>query len=324
MTFDTSSLNNNANFIQPLILVTDEDPRMRRQWRIWLEKDAYRVEEATDCASCLVAYAKYHPDLVMLEMGLSDQDGLQCCEQLHHLSGGEYTPLLILTDEIDDSAIERAFALGIADYIPKPVHWSLLRHRLRRLLAQAQQYRRLEAENQQLTRLASLDSLTRIANRRRFDDHLDSMWRQMIREQDWLSIILGDVDFFKAYNDAYGHPSGDQCLQRIAAALYQCCRRPLDLVARYGGEEFGIVLPKTKLNGALTLGARMQTAIGQLQIPHQESHIDPFVTMSFGVATLRPGLNMSTDGLLEATDKALYTAKSLGRNQVYGHEIYEA
>jgi diguanylate cyclase (GGDEF)-like protein len=310
-----------SKMLRSLILVVDDDHSVRTQLRLWLEQDGYRVVEAANGATCLAAYSEYHPDLVLLAIVLPDQDGLQCCEQLHCLSGGEYTPILMIGGLTDDSTIERAFELGVLDYIVKPLRWSLLRHQLRRLLEQAEKSRRLESENQQLTRLATLDSLTRIPNRRRFDEHLDAMWRQMIREEDWLAAVLGDVDFFKPYNDIYGHLAGDHCLQNIAQALSQCCRRPIDLVTRYGGEEFGVILPKTDLEGALKVATAMEQAVRALNLPHESSKIADRVTMSFGVAALFPTTNSIPDTLLEATDRALYKAKSQGRACVFGIEV---
>ncbi len=291
------------------------------QLRHWLEAEGYRVVEAADGAACLSAYEQEHPDLVLLDIILPDQDGLECCKQIQRMSGGSYTPILMMTGCEDEASINRAFAWGAMDYIVKPIAWSILRHRLRRLLQDSRRNRNLETENQQLMRLATLDSLTQIPNRRRFDEHLDAMWRQMVREGGLISMVIGDVDFFKAYNDTYGHPSGDQCLQTIAKALSRCCHRPLDLVARYGGEEFGIILPQTDLKGALNLTASMKVAIEALQLPHRESLVDDFVTMSFGAAAVRPSVNMWSGLLLEATDELLYKAKAAGRKQTCGIEI---
>ncbi|WP_404786820.1 diguanylate cyclase domain-containing protein [Altericista sp. CCNU0014] len=309
------------DLLKSLILIVDDDRLVRMQLRVWLEADGYRVVEASDSASCLAAYEQYHPDLVLLDLVLPDRNGLDCCAQIYGMSGGSYTPIVVLTECEDEQSIERAFALGVADYVTKPIPWLIFRHRLRRFLEESQKNRRLETENQQLTRLATLDGLTRIPNRRRFDEHLDAMWRQMVREEDWIAIAIGDVDFFKAYNDTYGHLAGDRCLQQIAETLRQCCYRPLDLVARYGGEEFSIVLPQTNLAGALSLAERLRVAIDTLKIPHSGSEVDGIVTMSFGVAAARPDVNMWADLLLEATDAALYKAKSLGRHQAYGVKL---
>lgn len=315
------SSSNSFNLLKSLILVVDDDRAVRMQLRHWLEAEGYRIVEAEDGAACLSAYERHHPDLVLLDIILPDQDGLECCKQLQCMSGGSYTPILMMTGCEDEASINRAFDWGAVDYIVKPIAWPILRHRLRRLLQDSRRNRNLETENQQLMRLATLDSLTQIPNRRRFDEHLDAMWRQMVREGGLISMVIGDVDFFKAYNDTYGHPTGDQCLQTIAKALSQCCHRPLDLVARYGGEEFSIILPQTDLKGALNLTARMKLAIEALQIPHRESLVDNFVTMSFGAAAAQPSVNMWSGLLLEATDEALYKAKAAGRKQTCGVEI---
>ncbi len=286
------SSSSSFNLLKSLILVVDDDRAVRMQLRHWLEAEGYRVVEAADGSACLSAYEQQHPDLVLLDVILPNQDGLECCKQIQRMSGGSYTPILMMTGCEDEASINRAFAWGAIDYIVKPIAWSILRHRLRRLLQDSRRNRNLETENQQLMRLATLDSLTQIPNRRRFDEHLDAMWRQMVREGGWISMVIGDVDFFKAYNDTYGHPTGDQCLQTIAKALSQCCHRPLDLVSRYGGEEFGIILPQADLKGALNLTARMKVAIETLQISHRESLVDDFVTMSFGAAAIRPSVNI--------------------------------
>lgn len=310
--------NPQADLSQSLILIVDDDYAMRTVLRNWLEQDGYRVVEAGSSTACLAAYREHHPDLVLLDVMMPGQDGFVCCEQLHHLSGGEYTPILIMTSLVDDQSIHKAFAHGASDYLIKPLQWNLLSHQLQRILTQSRHSRRLESENQQFSRLATLDSLTRIPNRRCFDEHLEAMWRQMIREEGWLAFILGDVDFFKAYNDAYGHLAGDRCLQAIARTLNQCCRRPLDLVARYGGEEFGIILPKTNLEGGLKVASFMEKTLQKLNLPHQGSAIADRVTMSFGVAALFPTKNNIPDMLLEVADRALYSAKEQGRARVFG------
>jgi diguanylate cyclase (GGDEF)-like protein len=307
--------------LQSLILIVDDDQFGRAQLTQLLEAEGYKVVEASDGASCLEAYEQYHPDLVLLDLDLPDQNGLNCCSLIYGMSGGAYTPIMVLTGSEDVESIDSAFELGVADYVIKPISWPIFRHRLRRCLENSQKNRQLETENQQLARLATLDGLTRIPNRRRFDEYLDAMWRQMVREQDWISIIIGDVDYFKAYNDSYGHLAGDHCLQKIAEALNQCCYRPLDLVARYGGEEFSMVLPQTDLIGAFNLAERLKVAIESLNIPHSGSEIDSVLTMSFGVAAARPNANMWADLLLASADEALYKAKSLGRRQAFGIEV---
>jgi diguanylate cyclase (GGDEF)-like protein/PAS domain S-box-containing protein len=166
-----------------------------------------------------------------------------------------------------------------------------------------------------LEQLAHLDGLTQIANRRRFDQHLQQQWQQLCRDRSPLAIVLCDVDSFKAYNDHLGHLTGDDCLRQLAKALDKGVQRPMDLVARYGGEEFVIVLPNTSTAGAVAVVERLQAAIAALAIPHPSSDIAPQITLSFGIASTIPQLGTQPDSLLNQADAALYRAKLQGRNR---------
>jgi diguanylate cyclase (GGDEF)-like protein len=163
---------------------------------------------------------------------------------------------------------------------------------------------------------AALDGLTQIPNRRRFDEHLQCQWQDMMGNRQPLSVILCDIDFFKQYNDCYGHPGGDLTLQRVAQALQSSLSRPQDMVARYGGEEFAAVLPETNAAGALRVAERMQRAIAQLGIPHGLSPISPHITLSIGIATLVPQAHKPIGLLIDQADQMLYRAKQQGRNQI--------
>ncbi|MEA5466638.1 diguanylate cyclase domain-containing protein [Leptothoe sp. PORK10 BA2] len=181
---------------------------------------------------------------------------------------------------------------------------------------------KMAALNLELERLAHLDGLTQVANRRYLDSYLTQEWQRMAREQQTLSLILFDVDFFKLYNDHYGHPAGDHCLVQIAQTAQQTIKRPADLVARYGGEEFAIVLPNTTQQGAIEIAQHLQTAIQQLQIAHSQSTVNPLLTISLGLACEIPTPGTRPDQLLAQADKALYRAKQQGRNRycVYAPE----
>jgi diguanylate cyclase (GGDEF)-like protein/PAS domain S-box-containing protein len=182
-------------------------------------------------------------------------------------------------------------------------------------IQQAELFQQLEVANQELHRLASLDGLTQVANRRHFDAFLEREWRRLIREQKPLSLILCDVDFFKNYNDTYGHQAGDRCLQEVAKALVQASRRPADLVARYGGEEFAVVLPNTEAEGALHVAESMRLLVKGLMIDHSQSSVSQYVTISLGVVSIIPTLETSPSKLIAATDIALYKAKNQGRDR---------
>ncbi|MCY7406332.1 MAG: diguanylate cyclase [Alkalinema sp. CAN_BIN05] len=173
----------------------------------------------------------------------------------------------------------------------------------------------LKQANLELEKLVNLDSLTQIANRRCFDDRIRFEWERLSREQQPLSLLLFDIDYFKRYNDCYGHQVGDNCLKAIAQALEQTLYRPADLVARYGGEEFVAILPNTDLDGAIIVAEEIRSAIVNLKIPHQNSDISDMVTVSVGITTLIPSPKQKSSTLIQEADIALYRAKQQGRNR---------
>jgi diguanylate cyclase (GGDEF)-like protein len=174
----------------------------------------------------------------------------------------------------------------------------------------------LTETNTQLERLSTLDTLTGLANRRRFDEVLRHEWRRAAREGSPLSLVFCDIDNFKAYNDGYGHLAGDECLVKVARAVSTASNRPGDLAARYGGEEFVLILPGTSEEGARTLAERLRQRVADLAIPHAHSHLAPHLTISLGVASAVPRPGSDPADLLDLADRALYAAKEEGRNRV--------
>ncbi|MGL4375545.1 MAG: sensor domain-containing diguanylate cyclase, partial [Microcoleaceae cyanobacterium] len=163
--------------------------------------------------------------------------------------------------------------------------------------------------------MATTDGLTQVTNRRGFDERLQSEWQRLMRGQQELSLIMLDVDFFKRYNDCYGHQAGDICLVQVAKAAAQAVKRSSDLFVRYGGEEFAVILPNTDAPGAIAVAEYIQQAIRDLKIPHRKSDVSEFVTVSMGIATIIPSFGTSSDELVARADKALYSAKQLGRDR---------
>ena len=317
-----------------LILVVDDDQGMRQLLRRVMEKDGYQVVEAANGEQGLEAYKRLKPNLVLLDALMPVMDGFACCTQLQMLSdeilldgngfgnaksfnGASRTPVLMITGLDDQESVDRAFAVGATDYVTKPIHLAVLRQRVRRLIQQSQLYQQLEIANRELHRLATLDGLTGVANRRRFDEYLDAEWRHLAREKLPLSLILCDIDFFKRYNDTYGHQAGDACLRRVADALCFCAKRSVDLVARYGGEEFAVIMPNTTLMGASQVAEEIWAVVNALEIEHTQSAVSDRVTISSGIACINPALNMSPTVLIAAADAALYKAKAAGRNTYF-------
>ncbi|WP_186440357.1 MULTISPECIES: GGDEF domain-containing protein [Planktothrix] len=189
-------------------------------------------------------------------------------------------------------------------------------------IQQSQLYHKLEEVNQELHRLATVDGLTQVANRRYFDTYLLAEWARLAREKLPISLILCDVDFFKKYNDKYGHLKGDECLKQVAEILEKFAQRPADLVARYGGEEFALILPNTDQSWAFTVAKLIQEKLAQMKIIHPDSP-HHYVTLSQGISSCIPCPNTNIDLLIKRADDALYEAKAKGRNLiiVYGMEL---
>lgn len=224
---------------------------------------------------------------------------------------------------------EKLWGLLCAHHCSEARHWQTreidflrqLTLQLAIAIQQSELYQQLQKANHKLHELASLDGLTQVANRRRFDEYLTEEWERHARKQEPLSLILCDIDFFKNYNDTYGHQAGDACLQQVAQTLSRVAKRPGDLVARYGGEEFTIVLPNTQSEGAIFLAQEIQRAIKALQIAHINSSVTPVVTLSLGVATILPTPQSNPARLIRAADQALYQAKANGRDQAIAHTL---
>jgi diguanylate cyclase (GGDEF)-like protein len=256
------------------------------------------------------------------ELAIAEQSSGQSAAEENYDRALKSTPILMITGLEDQQSVDQAFGVGATDYITKPIHWAVLRRRVRRLIDQCEMYRqieetnlKLEEANHMLKRLASVDGLTQVANRRCFDETMVYEWQRLSREIAPLSLILMDIDYFKKYNDTYGHLAGDGCLKRVAQSIAKAACRPADLVARYGGEEFAVILPNTDLAGAGHIAEYMREVVQQLNIAHSSSMVSEHVTISVGVATIQPEMSISPTILINASDKALYLAKSTGRDR---------
>jgi diguanylate cyclase (GGDEF)-like protein len=301
------------------ILLVDDDLVVRAKVSESLEQDGFQVILAKNGDDGIAAYQEYRPDLILVDAVMPILDGFEFCEQLKNL-GERLTPILMITSLDDNDSVDRAFASGATDYITKPINLSILRQRVRNLVRQSylikNQLSELQQANQNLKLLANIDSLTKLSNRRDFDRYIEQEWERMQRSRSPLSLIMCDVDFFKNYNDRYLHPNGDKCLIKVAMALRNTVRRTGDLVARYGGEEFAVILPNTDALGAVSVAEKIRLAVKDLQITHESSAIAPYVTVSVGVSTIIPTHESEFQTLIDTADRALYQAKSQGRDRV--------
>ena len=269
-------------------------------------------------------FLKERPDLVLLDIILPDLDGFEVARQIRQMeSPGDWTPIIFLSSLNKDKDIEEGIAAGGDDYLLKPISEVVLAAKMRamqRIIQMRQSLlvltRKLDSANQELKRLTSLDGLTGIPNRRHFDEVLDREWRRAMRQGDELAILMCDIDFFKLYNDTFGHQAGDECLCKVAQALTSTMDRGGDLLARYGGEEFVAVLPGTSLSGASHVAAQMRKAVNDLALEHPGSPVG-HVTASFGVASAVAMPETNPQDIVGAADRALYKAKNAGRNRVF-------
>ncbi len=179
-----------------------------------------------------------------------------------------------------------------------------------------QQTSDLEEVNNKLKNLSYVDSLTLIPNRRNFDEYLYKEWKQAIREKEPLSLLMMDIDYFKLYNDHYGHTHGDECLKKVAETMKSTVKRPRDFIARYGGEEFVAILPNTGKKAAQAIAKKIQENLMDLKLEHQKFTLGDYLTISIGVATVVPTDRMECDEIIKKADQALYKSKEMGRNQI--------
>jgi len=254
-------------------------------------------------------------DLVLLDINLPDGNGFQICRKLvsqKHIYRDIHIVFMTGMDKAEDEA--KGITLGAHDYITKPINETVLKARLK---LQFQLIRQKEL----LSNLARIDGTTEINNRRAFDDHIRSEWLRATREQHPISLCLLDLDYFKQFNDTYGHPAGDECLRELAKCLESVVHRSSDFVARYGGEEFAIIFYKTETQLAKQMVRQALDKFMAKKIPHARSEVSDYVSFSAGISGAVPVRNNDVNDIIRAADKQLYDAKRGGRARVCAGEM---
>ena len=312
------------------ILVIDDQRDMRDSLQVLLRGHGYPDVRTAASGRQALDLLALDPafDVIVTDVHMPGLNGIDVCRQIKADPRLRDIPVLILTGMAEESVLQRAFAAGAHDFIPKTAHPPELLARVRSALNLKRELDqrkarerelvevtdRLKRLNDELRRLAILDELTQIPNRRFFNLLLRQEWARAARDAQPLAVLLADVDVFKGYNDRYGHPAGDVCLARVAAALHGVVRRPGDAVARFGGEEFAVLLAQTPAEGALVVAENLRAAVAALDLEHAGS-AHGRVTISLGVAATVPDHTMGAERLLAAADQALYEAKAGGRNR---------
>ncbi|MFK0086576.1 diguanylate cyclase [Pseudomonas sp. NPDC090755] len=270
------------------------------------------------------------PTVILQDLIMPGLDGLTLVREYRNNPATQDIPIIVLSTKEDPLVKSAAFAAGANDYLVKlPDNIELvarIRYHSRSyltLLQRDEAYRALRVSQQQLLdtnlvlqRLMNSDGLTGLSNRRHFDEYLELEWRRAMREQAQLSLLMIDVDYFKSYNDTFGHLAGDEALRKVADAIRGSCARPSDLPARYGGEEFALVLPNTSPGGARLVAEKLRQSVAAMNIAHNMPEADSSLTVSIGLATHTPAMGSNCRQLISAADKGLYLAKHNGRNQV--------
>ncbi len=313
-----------------MVVLVDDQPMVAEAIRRMLENERdIDLHYCMDANKALDMIKSIQPTLILQDLVMPHTDGLTLLQSYRVSKKTRDVPVVVLSSKEESEVKARAFALGANDYMIKLPDKVELIARIRyhsqwyiNKLQRDDAYRSLQASQRQLKELnlslyqmSRNDGLTGIMNRGRFDEVIVDEWARAKRERQLLALIMIDIDFFKLYNDSFGHLAGDTCLKKVAEILQGGLRRPSDIIARFGGEEFVALLPNTGLEGAVKVAEELRGRIGAASLSHSESDVAEYVTISLGVAAVMPSDQYSSDSLIEAADSALYQAKHEGRNR---------
>ncbi len=294
---------------QQCILIVD-DSQLIIKTLVSVFGGEYRLKIALDGYGAIrIAESEDQPDIILLDITMPGMDGYETCLRLKESPKTRDIPVLFITGRDEPEDEERGLLLGAIDYVVKPIRPAIIKARVRNHLE-------LKHLRDRLKEQSLVDGLTGLPNRRRFDEQLMAEWSRAKRHGTPLALLMIDIDYFKKYNDTYGHLGGADCLKSVASSLLAQVKRGSDLMARWGGEEFAGLLPETSMDQALAIAETMRVEVQALRIPHESSLVTPFVSISTGVASIAPSDGGSIEALIKSADEALYRAKQGGRNRV--------
>ncbi|MCX7966849.1 MAG: PleD family two-component system response regulator [Syntrophorhabdaceae bacterium] len=290
------------------ILIVDDKPSNIMVLGEELKRD-YDIYIATNGEMAIKKAISNPPDLILLDIVMPGMDGYDVCKQLKENEITKNIPIIFITAKNTDEDEAKGLSIGAVDYITKPFSIPIVKARVKTHLE-------LKRKTDILESLSFRDGLTGIFNRRQLENVLSNEWKRAARKGEPISLLFIDIDYFKAYNDYYGHVAGDECLKMVAKALTTSLRRSTDFVARYGGEEFAVILPETDIDNSLIIAEKFRNTIIELKIEHKFSKVEPYLTISIGVATTYPTRDSEYKLLIEVADNVLYEAKNSGRNRI--------
>ncbi|OYR22982.1 diguanylate cyclase [Brucella thiophenivorans] len=290
------------------ILIVDDEVSNIEIMNAVLE-DYYQVSFATSGEQALEVARSVLPDLVLLDVMMPGVDGYEVCSRLKNDGLLADVPVIFTTALDDQYAEVRGLSLGAIDYVTKPINPVILKARVSNHIG-------LKRLRDHLSEMAITDALTGLNNRRQLEIILTAEISRLSPAAAWLSVIMVDIDFFKLFNDTYGHPEGDRCITMVAAVLARTVNKVSGMTARYGGEEFACVLPGSDPNSALATAKEIQLQIQSLNIPHPGSPVGPTVTVSIGIASDRTHPEVGSFLWLQNADQQLYISKRTGRNKI--------
>lgn len=294
-------------FKKPTILVVDDMTTTLLLLHDLL-KDTYEVKIAKSGTKALeILESPNDIDLILLDIEMPDINGYDVCKRIKNNETIRNIPIIFITERTSQEDEEYGLNLGAIDYITKPFNNAIVKLRIKN-------YLNLKIKNDMLEKLSMYDGLTNIRNRRFFDETFEKTFNEIKRDKKSLAVLMIDIDFFKPYNDNYGHGQGDETLRKVAKALEKTIKRPSDFVARYGGEEFVILLKNIDKTGLQTVAKNLLEAIRELKITHEYSKVEDFVTVSIGVSYCSCPDEITKTELLLKADEALYNVKNSGRN----------
>jgi len=301
-----------ANSKNKKLLIVDDEKMNIINLALFLQSN-YEILVAADGASALEIAEKQVPDLILLDIVMPDMNGFEVLTRLKNSPTTINIPVIFITglDSAEDE--EKGMSLGAVDYITKPFHKSVVRARINTQLKMSDYIHTIE-------KLCMMDALTGLSNRRGFDDRVSVEWGRAHREQTPLGLIIVDIDYFKKYNDKYGHPQGDILLKAVAGVLRNTVNRASDFTSRWGGEEFVVLLPDTDIKGAYNIAEQIRMNIKDTKVQFSDG-TDTSVTVSLGVASIVPCDGDSIESFINQVDKLLYIAKENGRDRVCAGEV---